>query len=111
MRQAWIRAGCAVLIAAALGVSAWRLPGVFRDAQRQVAAAHGLSRGERALLPGRSFDLETDTYLAAAQVIPPDAVYYVATGTNGIEVSSPNVLSKAPVFAGYWFLPRRQTID
>src|SRR5712691_2781232 len=106
-----VRQASWLVIAAAVGVSAWRLPGVFRDAQRQVDAVHGLSRQERALLPGRSFDLETDTYLAAAQTIPPDATYYVATGTNGIEVSSPNVLFKAPVFAGYWLLPRRQTID
>ena len=105
------RAAIAVLIAAAVGVSVWRLPDMVRDAQRQVDAVQGLTRQERALLPGRSFDLETDTYLAAASVIPPGATYYVATGTNGIVVSSPNVLSKAPVFAGYWLLPRRLTID
>ena len=99
-----------LLIAAAVGVSAWRLPGVFRDAQRQVDAVHGLTREERALLPGRSFDLATDTYVAAAKLIPPDATYFVATG-SGVQVSSPLVLLKAPVFAGYWFLPRRQTTD
>jgi hypothetical protein len=104
------RAVIAVLVAAAVGVSVWRLPGMVRDAQSQVDAVQGLTRQERALLPGRSFDLETDTYLAAANIIPPGATYYLATG-NGVVVSSPNVLSKAPVFAGYWLLPRRLTID
>src|SRR2546427_11890548 len=84
-----------LLIAAAVGVSAWRLPGVFRDVQRQVDAVHGLARAQRALLPGRSFDLATDTYVAAAKLIPPGAAYFVATGSGG-QVSSPLVLLKAP---------------
>ena len=105
-----VRLASWLVIAAAVGVSAWRLPGVFRDAQRRIDAVRGLTRQERALLPGRSFDLATDTYVAAAKLIPPDATYFVATG-NGLQVSSPLVLLKAPVFAGYWFLPRRQTTD
>ena len=105
-----VRQASWLVIAAAVGVSAWRLPGVFRDTQRRVDAVHGLTREQRALLPGRSVDLATDTYVAAAKLIPADATYYVATG-KGVEVSSPLVLLKAPVFAGYWFLPRRQTID
>jgi|SRR5581483_1210761 len=110
MRALRIRLPALALVAAAVGVSAWRLPGVFRDAQRQVDAVHGLTRAQRALLPGRSFDLDTDSFVDAARAMPETAVYLVATGTNGVG-ASPTALAKVPVFAGYWFLPRRQTID
>jgi hypothetical protein len=111
MRRSLLLAACGLLVAAAAGVSVWRIPDAARDAQRNVDAVAGLTRLERGLAAGREFDLETETYVAAAQVIPPGATYAVVTGTHGIVVSSPNVLSKAPVFAGYWLLPRRQTSD
>jgi hypothetical protein len=100
----------AVLVAAAVGVSAWRLPGLFRGTDRAEDAVAGLGRDERRLLPGRSFDLETSFFVRAAQEIPPDAVYFVITGEEA-SPSSSIVLFKAPVFAGYWLLPRRLTTD
>jgi hypothetical protein len=111
MRRRLVLAACGLLIAAAAGVTVWRVPDAARDAQRDVDRVAGLGRLERGLSAGREFDLETDVYVAAAQLIPRDATYYVATGTNGIAVSSANVLPKAPVFAGYWLLPRRITND
>ena len=116
MRRGLVLAACGLLVAAALGVSIWRLPDVFRDAQGQVDAVAGLTREQRGLAAGREFDLETDTYVAAAKIIPPDATYYVATGTHGLDFTGykgnlRQVFAKVPVFAGYWLLPRRLTID
>src|SRR5947199_6212944 len=115
MRRSLVLAACALLIAAAAGVTVWRIPQAARDAQGDVDRVAGLDRVDRVLSAGREFDLETDTYVAAAQLIPPDATYYVATGTKDIQYSDLTHLQlslfKAPVFAGYWFLPRRLTID
>jgi hypothetical protein len=111
MRRSLVLAACGLLVAAAAGVSVWRIPGAARDAQGTVDAVAGLGRLDRGLAAGREFDLETETYVAAEQVIPRGATYAVITGTHGITVSSPLSLFKAPVFAGYWFLPRRQVSD
>jgi hypothetical protein len=111
MRRSLVLAACGLLVAAAVGVSVWRIPNAARDAQHDVDRVAGLGRLDRGLSAGREFDLETDTYVAAARLIPPGATYYVATGTKGITVSSTIVLPKAPVFAGYWLLPRRITND
>ena len=111
MRRSLVLATCGLLIASAAGVSVWRIPDAARDAQRNVDRVAGLGRLDRGLSAGREFDLETDTYVAAAQLIPPGATYAVITGTHGIVVSSPLVLFKVPVFAGYWLPPRRQTSD
>jgi hypothetical protein len=115
MRRSLVLAACGLLIAAAAGVSVWRIPDAARDAQRDVDRVAGLGRLDRGLSAGREFDLETDTYVAAAQLIPPGATYYVATGTKDLNFSDPVhgqlALFKAPVFAGYWLLPRRLTID
>ena len=108
--QALLRAALAVVIAAAVGVSVWRLPGLFHGTDRAADAVAGLTREQRALLPGRSFDLETEFFLAAAREIPPDSTYLVITGEEA-NPSSSIVLFKAPVFAGYWLLPRRLTTD
>jgi len=77
------------MVAAAVGVSVWRIPDAARDAQRDVDRVAGLGRLDRGLAAGREFDLETDTYVAAAQLIPPGATYYVATGTKGLNFSDP----------------------
>src|SRR5205823_11836950 len=92
------------------GSAAWRLPGVFRASDSAVAQTHGLVPAERTLLPARSFDLTTDLYVAAVNYLPPDATYYFVTGPAS-HPSSPLVLLKAPVFAGYWLLPRRLVLD
>jgi hypothetical protein len=97
-------------IAAAVLVAVWRIPGAFRDARQSVLAVRGLTPFERTLLPARSFDISTELFVAAAQHVPDDATFYVATG-DGIEVSSPLVLPKTPIFAAYWLLPRRMTSD
>jgi hypothetical protein len=116
MRRSLVLAACGLLVAAAAGVSVWRIPDAARDAQGNVDRVAGLGRLDRVLSAGREFDLETDTYVSAAGVIPPGATYYVATGTKGIDFtgyqgSVPQVLFEAPIFARYFFLPRRQTID
>jgi hypothetical protein len=96
--------------AAAVGVAAWRVPGALRGAQQAVLAVQGLTPVERTLLPARSFDISTELFVAADKEMPPGAKFYVATG-DGIDVSSPNVLPKTPIFAAYWLLPRRMTAD
>jgi hypothetical protein len=115
MRRRVVLAACGVLIAAAAGVSVWRIPDAARDAQHDVDTVAGMGRLERGLSAGREFDLEVSTFVEAAKIIPPTATYYVATGLNGLSFSDPVhgqlVLFKTPVFAGYWLLPRRLTID
>jgi hypothetical protein len=97
-------------LVAAIGVGLWRLPGAFRSSQQAVDAVRGLTPVERSLLPARSFDISTELFVAAAQDLPGDATFYVATG-NGIQVSNQYVLQKTPIFAAYWLLPRRMTRD
>jgi len=99
-----------LVLAAAVGVGAWHVPDAFRSSQEAVGAVAGLTPVERTLLPARSVDISTELFVAAAERIPPSAVFYVTTG-NGIEVSSPLVLPKTPVFAAYWLLPRRRTLN
>jgi hypothetical protein len=101
---------CALAVAATVGAGAWRLPGVFRATDDAVAQVRGLSRTERTLVPARSFDLDTDLYVAAAGAIPPGATYAFVSGPAS-NASSDVVLAKAPVFAGYWLLPRRLVGD
>jgi len=95
---------------AAVGVGLWRAPGTFRSSQRAADVVRGLTPVQRSLLPARSFDISTELFVAAAQDVPLDATFYVATG-NGIDVSNQYVLLKAPIFAAYWLLPRRMTND
>lgn len=96
--------------AAAVGVAAWRIPAAFQEARQAALGVRGLTPAERTLLPARSFDISTELFVAAAQHVPPNAKFYVATG-DGIEVSSSIVLPKTPIFAAYWLLPRRMTAD
>src|SRR6478672_4610969 len=96
------------VVAAAIGVGVWRVPGTYRSSQQAVDAVHGLSRTERMLLPARTYDISTDIFLAAAQEMQDGATFAVVTG-NGVSVSSPLVLEKVPIFAAYWLLPRRKT--
>jgi hypothetical protein len=115
MRRRLLLAACAVLVGAAAGVTVWRIPDAARDTQRDVDRVAGMGRLDRALSAGREFDLEVSTFVEAAKIIPPNATYYVTTGLNGLSFSDPVhgqlVLFKTPVFAGYWLLPRRLTID
>jgi hypothetical protein len=104
------RAAFWLVCAAALGVAAWHVPDAFRESRRATDAVRGLTPLERTLLPARSFDLSTELFVAADRRLPRAATFYVATG-DGIEVSSPLVLPRVPVFAAYWLLPRRLTSD
>jgi hypothetical protein len=89
MRRRVVLAACGVLIAAAAGVSVWRIPDAARDAQHDVDTVAGMGRLERGLSAGREFDLEVSTFVEAAKIIPPTATYYVATGLNGLSFSDP----------------------
>jgi hypothetical protein len=116
MRRRLVLAACGLLIAAAAGVTVWRIPDAARDAQGNVDGVADLGRLDRVLSAGREFDLETDVYVDAARLIPSDATYFVATGTKGLNFSGyqgsvQQVLFEAPVFARYFLAPRRQTID
>jgi hypothetical protein len=104
------RALLLLALLAAVGVGLWRVPGTFRSSQQAVDAVRGLTPVERSLLPARSFDISTELFVAAAQDLPNETTFYIATG-NGIQVSNQYVLPKAPVFAAYWLLPRRMTND
>lgn len=104
------RAAFWLACAAAVGVAAWHVPDPFRESRQAAAAIQGLTPVERTLLPARSFDLSTELFVAAARHVPPDATFFVATG-SGIVVSSPLVLPRVPVFAAYWLPPRRMTTD
>lgn len=97
-------------VAAAIGVTAWHLPGSLRATDSTVDSIAGKSRLDRELLPARSFDIATEPFVAAQKEIPPGATFAFVTGP-GIQVSSPLVVDKAPVFAAYWLLPRRLTAD
>lgn len=96
--------------AAAVGVAVWRIPGSFRASKQAVLDVRGLTPVERTLLPARSADISTELFVAAARHLPPDATFYVATGTE-IAVSNPTVLPKTPIFAAFWLHPRRMTPD
>jgi hypothetical protein len=97
-------------LATGVGVAAWHIPEAFRELRQGADAVGGLTPLERTLLPARSFDLSTELFVAADRRLPRAATFYVATG-DGIEVSSPLVLPRVPVFAAFWLLPRRMTTD
>jgi hypothetical protein len=93
-----------VIAAVALAAAVTQLPHSLRDTQKQVSTNAGLSRVQLELEPARVYGMHQDLALRAAQVLPRDAVYYVATagqpGSDG-----------APSFYAYWLLPRRHTDD
>jgi hypothetical protein len=93
-----------LLAVVALGAALWQLPDSLRSSQREVDAYKSLSLQQRELAPATAYSVHADLALRAAQVLPRDAVFYVATGTQpGSDA--------APPFYAYWLLPRRHTDD
>ena len=102
LRGAHVRSAAAGLIAVvALVAAIVELPHSLRSTQKQVAANAGLSLEDRELAAARAYGVNQSLAMAAAQVIPRDAVFYVATGNQ------PGATAAQPFFA-YWLLPRRQ---
>jgi hypothetical protein len=98
----------AAAVATLLGLSLWQLPNVFRSASRAVDSVANLTPEQRRLLPARAYDMATEIFVAAKQTIPEDESYALVTGPS-VQVSSPLTLQKAPFFALFYLLPRRQT--
>jgi hypothetical protein len=99
-----------VAVAAALTLLAlalWQLPGLFRRTSRTVDSVAHLTAEQRRLIPARQYDMATEIFVAAKQTIPKNKSYAVLTG-SGVQVSSPLTLQKAPPFALFYLLPRRQ---
>jgi hypothetical protein len=100
------RAGAALLAVVALVTAARELPGSLRTEDGLLAENAGRSRLQRELAPALAFDLDPSLVLLAAQKLPRDAVFYVATGpglVSGRDAAGP--------FSAYWLLPRRHTDD
>ena len=64
----------------------------------------GLSSVQRELAPARQYGMNQELVLRAAEILPRDAVFSVV-GDRRAQVSG------APLFYGYWLLPRRRTRD
>jgi hypothetical protein len=97
-------AGAALIAAIALLAALWQLPDSLRSSQERIDANAPLSAQDRELEPARANSVHGSLAVRAAEVIPEDGVYYVATGGQpGSDA--------APSFYAYWLLPRRQTSD
>ena len=100
-----MRSAAAGLVAVvALVAAVVELPHSLRSTQKQVAANSGLSLADRELAAARAYNVNQSLAVTAAQVLPRDAVFYVATGDQ------PGATA-APPFLAYWLLPRRHTDD
>lgn len=100
-----LRSAAAGLVAVvALVAAVVELPHSLRSTQKRVAANAGLSLEERELAAARANNVNESLVLSSAQVLPRDAVFYVATGDQPGSTA-------APPFFAYWLLPRRHTDD
>lgn len=93
-----------LLVAVALVAAVKQLPSSLRAAQAQIETNAGLSPLERELAPAHAFDVHESLALRADELLPKDAVFFVATGGGAGSVA-------APAFYAYWLLPRRRTND
>jgi hypothetical protein len=100
------QAAAALIVALALLAAAKELPDSAREVQRQVSENAGLSGLDQDLAPARTFGLNPTLILRAAELMPRDAVFYVARGEG-----QSTALDAAAPFAAYWLLPRRHTDD
>jgi len=94
----------ALLVVVALLAAVKQLPSSLRATQAQIETNAGLSPLDRELAPAHAFDVHESLALRAAELLPKDAVFYVATGSGAGSVA-------APPFYAYWLLPRRRTND
>lgn len=93
-----------LLAAIALVAAVKQLPHSLRAEQARISTNAGLTPLERELAPARAFDIHEELAVRAAQLIPRNGVFYVATGTSAGSVGS-------PPFYAYWLLPRRRAAD
>lgn len=94
----------ALLAVVALVAAVKQLPSSLRATQAQIETTAGLSPQERELAPAHAFDVHESLAVRADEILPKDAVFYVATGGGPGSVA-------APGFYAYWLLPRRHTDD
>ncbi|MHB8643320.1 MAG: hypothetical protein ACYDA3_10595 [Gaiellaceae bacterium] len=88
---------CVALLAAL-----WELPHALRSSQAQVSTNAGLTSLDRELAAAHAYSVHETLATDAAQLIPRNATFYVATG------GQPGTDAYAPFYA-YWLLPRRHT--
>ena len=98
-----VRSAAAGLVAVVALVAALvELPHSLRATQKRVAANAGLSLEQRELAAARAYNVNQSLAETAAEVLPRNAVFYVATGDQ------PSA-SADPPFLAFWLLPRRHT--
>ena len=105
MAARYSTSAAAVLVAVvALLAAVKQLPDALRAEQAQIDKNAGLSQLDRELAPAHAFDVHEALAVKAAEALPRDAVFYVATGSGAGSVAS------SPFYA-YWLLPRRRASD
>jgi hypothetical protein len=97
-------AAAAALAVVALLAAVIELPRSLRRTNARIAANAGLSSLDRELDAARTYGVNQSLALRAAELLPRNAVFYVATGDQPGSVA-------APPFYAYWLLPRRHTDD
>src|SRR4051812_17927469 len=92
----WTSAGAALLAVIALLAALRQLPQSLRSAQAQIQTNAGLTPVERELDAARANDVHQDLALRAAEILPRNAIFYVATNVGGQGTVA------APAFYAYW---------
>ena len=100
------QAAAASIVALALLAAVKELPRSLEEVDRRVTENTAFSELERDLAPARAFGLNPTLVLRAEEVLPADAVFYVARGSG-----QSTALDAAAPFSAYWLLPRRRTDD
>jgi hypothetical protein len=105
------RRGAAAIAALALLVTLWYLPDTARSVWRDTRNGHATPRAEREVAPAHVVGiLAPGAIIAAREVIPRDATYFVTAGTDAPE-ASPNARFYVGFFAAFSLLPRRAVTD
>jgi hypothetical protein len=103
-RSRLLSSAAVFLAVVALLAAVRQVPRSLRTAHDRVEANAGLSDQQRELAPARWWGMNEKLLLRAEQILPRAAVYSVAAGRQEASVG-------APLFYGYWLLPRRRTKD